>query len=142
MIEIFIPGNVSSSKNGQTWTGKYLIHGKTTKRYIMESKEYYNKYSSIFRQRLELLTVQPYRPEFTFIRDSRRKFDYINAQQIVQDLMVRCCCLKPKACISYKSKPKVRCPNSWLADDNADILLPVFIPYQYDKHNPGVLIRV
>jgi hypothetical protein len=63
----------------------------------------------------------PYRIEFTFIRDKHKKFDYINAAQIVQDLMVK---------------------NKWLEDDNCDVLIPVFAPYQYKKDDGGVIIRV
>jgi hypothetical protein len=30
----------------------------------------------------------------------------------------------------------------WIDDDNADIILPVFQPYIYDKSNPGVKIKL
>ena len=39
MAEIFIAGNVPSSKNGKRWTGKYLIHSKTVMNYIKKTKE-------------------------------------------------------------------------------------------------------
>ena len=39
--EIFIKGNVPSSKNGKRWTGKYLIHSKTTMKYIQNTMEQY-----------------------------------------------------------------------------------------------------
>ena len=36
--EIFIPFNVSSSKNSKQWTGKMLINSKATREYIKKSK--------------------------------------------------------------------------------------------------------
>ena len=39
MAEIFIAGNVPSSKNGKRWTGKYLIHSKTVMNYIKKTKQ-------------------------------------------------------------------------------------------------------
>ena len=39
MDEIFIAGNVPSSKNGKRWTGKYLIHSKTVMNYIKKTEE-------------------------------------------------------------------------------------------------------
>jgi hypothetical protein len=30
----------------------------------------------------------------------------------------------------------------YIPDDNADIVVPVFAPYIYDKSNPGVYLRI
>jgi hypothetical protein len=57
----------------------------------------------------------------TFVRGSRRKFDYINPAQTIQDQMVK---------------------YGWISDDNVDEVIPVFAPYQYDKENPGTYIKV
>jgi hypothetical protein len=59
--------------------------------------------------------------QFTFIRGSKHKFDYINPAQTVQDDMVTF---------------------GWIEDDNADCILPVFVEYKYDKVNPGVIIEI
>ena len=64
---------------------------------------------------------KPYKIGFYFIRDSQRKFDYINIAQIIQDLMVK-----------YE----------WIEDDNCTELVPVFLGYKVDKENPGVKIEV
>lgn len=32
--------------------------------------------------------------------------------------------------------------NSWINDDSADHIIPVFRPYEYDKENPGVKIKL
>ena len=103
MDEIFIAGNVPSSKNGKRWTGKYLIINKEKFRELIRDKE------------------MPYKIEFTFIRNSRRKFDYINPCQTVQDLMV-----------TY----------DYIEDDNCDCMIPSFGNYEYDKNNSGVKIKV
>jgi len=59
--------------------------------------------------------------EFEFVRGSQHKFDYINPAQTVQDLMVK---------------------YGWIDDDNCDEIIPVFLPYWYDKKNPGVYIHI
>ena len=56
-----------------------------------------------------------------FLRSSKRKFDYINPAQTVQDLMVK---------------------YDWIEDDNCDIIVPHFSGYRVDKENPGVIIKV
>ena len=119
-LEIFINGNVPSSKNGKRWTGKYLIHSKTTMRYIKESKEEYLEQTYPFKEFIERFSP-PYVIHFKFYRKSRRKFDYVNPLQTVQDLMVK-----------YQ----------WLEDDSSDHLLPIFDLYEYSKDKPGVLITI
>jgi len=64
---------------------------------------------------------KPYRISFKFVRKSKHKFDYINPAQTIQDEMVK---------------------YGWISDDNADEILPIFLEYEYDKHNPGVYINV
>lgn len=61
-----------------------------------------------------------------FVRGSMRKFDLINAAQIICDLLVA---------------------HRFIEDDDADHLIPEFYErngniYTYDKENPGVWIRV
>ena len=119
--EIFIPGNVSSSKNGKQWTGKYLIHSKSTRNYIKASKSFYIENKEKF---IELIGENPELPiivDFYFIRNSKRKFDYINPAQTVQDLMVE---------------------YGWIDDDNCDIIIPHFSGYHVDKEKAGVIIKV
>ena len=120
MNSFFILGNVPSSKNGKRWTGKYLIHSKTTMRYIKETKDDYLRLRKDFTEELKKLKP-PYTISFKFIRNSKRKFDYVNPLQTVQDLMVK---------------------YHWIEDDNANFLLPVFETYEYNKVKPGVLITI
>jgi len=120
MNKWFIPGNVPSSKNGRRWTGKYFIASKTVVNYRKTSKTYYEQYADEFKKAIANCTL-PVRIGLTFIRNSRHKFDYINPAQTVQDDMV-----------NY----------GWIDDDNADVIIPVFIEYVYDKSNPGVIIEL
>lgn len=117
---IWIPGNVASSKNGKTWTGKFLVDSKQTQAYKKASIQAYKDNKEAFLKLLEG-KEKPYRIQFTFIRKSRHKFDYINPCQTVQDFMVT---------------------HGWLEDDNMDEMIPVFQPSRYDKENPGVFIEV
>ena len=88
--------------------------------YKKNTAKEYALLANTFRTMLKGKTP-PYRVEFTFIRDSKRRFDYCNAIQIVADMMVE---------------------YGWIEDDSADIFLPVFAPYQYKKNDGGVIIRV
>lgn len=132
-FELFIKGNVPSSKNGKqivfkkskTDGGKIpiMIWSKAAKLYVKETKAYYEEFAHTFRNEYEKylsLGNLPMEVHFLFVRGSKHKFDYPNPLQTVLDLMVH-----------YK----------WMPDDNADIILPVFDEYKYDKDNPGVYIK-
>jgi hypothetical protein len=114
--KIFIPGNVPSSKNSKQWTGKILIHSKTTRNYIRDTKKHYIDCKKIFNAQLVEATnvnlLYPLHIDFYFVRSSRRKFDYINPAQTVQDLIVK---------------------YGWIEDDNCDIMVPHFSGYHIDK---------
>lgn len=115
----FIPGNVPSSKNSRQWTGKYYIASKTTQKYRKTTQEYWINLKDEFIKNLP--KDKPYIIEFKFVRGNKHKFDYPNPLQTVLDEMVK---------------------YGWIEDDNADVILPVFLPYEYDKKNPGVLIKI
>lgn len=117
-MEIFIRGNVPSSKNSKVWTGRFLVWSKTAQKYKKETKQQWEEGRDLF---LSEITEYPIRVSFEFVRGSKHKFDYVNPLQTILDLMVE---------------------NGWLEDDNADVILPEFIQYSYDKNNPGVWIRI
>ena len=116
----FIPGNVPSSKNGRRWTGRYFVSSKATTKYRKDTAKYFEKFRKGFRKQLAKLEL-PVKISFKFIRGSKHKFDYINPAQTVQDDMVK---------------------HHWIDDDNCENILPVFEPYEYDKENPGVEIKL
>jgi len=116
----FIPGNVPSSKNGRRWTGRYFVSSKATTKYRKDTAIYFEKFRKGFRKQLAKLEL-PVKISFKFIRGSKHKFDYINPAQTTQDDMVK---------------------HHWIDDDNCENIIPVFEPYEYDKENPGVEIKL
>ncbi len=120
MDKIFIAGNVPSSKNSKIWTGKYFVNSKTVSKYIKNTKDQWlvNKFK--FQNMIKDKDI-PYKISLKFIRNSKRRFDYINPCQTVHDLMVK-----------YE----------YLEDDNCNIIIPIFEEYGYDKNNAGVYISV
>ena len=58
---------------------------------------------------------------FEFRRKTKARFDYINMAQGLCDAMVEA---------------------NLIPDDSADYLIPVFVPYTVDKHNPGCTLRI
>ena len=120
MCAIFIPKNVPSSKNSKQWTGKYLVHSKTVRNYIKETKTDWIKNKQKFLQLIKD-KQKPYSIKFTFIRDTKRKFDYINPCQTIQDLMEH---------------------YGYVENDNCENIIPSFGIYSVDKNNAGVKIEV
>ena len=122
---IFISGNTPSSKNSKQFvtlkTGKtMLLNSKTTQNYIKKSKADWllnkNKFLSMVKNK-----SKPYKIELFFIRDSKRKFDYINAAQIVFDLMQE---------------------YGYIENDDSTNVIPVFKGFEVDKTRAGVEIEV
>ena len=96
------------------------MSSKATTKYRKETAKYYDQFRKGFRKQLAKLEL-PVKISFKFIRGSKHKFDYINPAQTVQDDMVK---------------------HHWIDDDNCENILPVFEPYEYDKKNPGVEIKL
>ena len=117
---IFISGNVPSSKNSKQWTGKYLISSKTVRNYIKKHCDEWCKNTEKFKEMIKG-KEKPYKVGFYFIRDSKRKFDYINAAQIVFDLMQH---------------------YGYIEDDDSTNIIPIFKGFEVDKAKAGVEIRV
>ena len=93
------------------WNGSYQVTYL-----LLRTEEDANEFKKAIKE-----MEKPVHIEFTFIRGSRHKFDYINPAQTVQDDMVKA---------------------GWIDDDNADCMLPAFSKYSYDKVNPGVIIKI
>ena len=122
---IFIAGNTPSSKNSKQFvtlkSGKtLLINSKTVQKYIKESKADWLVNKNEFLKMLKG-KEKPYKVELFFIRDSKRKFDYINAAQIIFDLMQE---------------------YDYIEDDDSTNVIPVFKGFEVDKARAGVEIEV
>ncbi|MGL4569329.1 MAG: hypothetical protein ACRCU6_12485 [Fusobacteriaceae bacterium] len=121
-MKFHFKGNIPSSKNSKQWTGRCLISSKTVQKYLKINSNQWEDKSIVetFRSILEG-KQKPYRIGFYFIRDTKRKFDYINALQLPCDLMVK---------------------NGWIDDDNCDEIIPIIQGYHVDKLDPGLIIEV
>lgn len=117
---IYIPGNVPSSKNSRNIYNGRLVDSKSTRTYKKNTEIIYKMKKAEFHKLLEGLEP-PYRVAFYFVRKTRRKSDYSNIVQVVQDLMVK---------------------YDWVEDDNYEILIPVFLGFKVDKEKAGVYIWV
>jgi len=144
---IFLPFNVPSLKNSKIATiiGKgrnkriVLLPSKTVKKYLklLGIKKYSIRNgveTYVRRPNLFDLTAKHYFNDvpvpaivkFHFIRDSKRKFDFHNACQIISDLLTA---------------------HGFIEDDNMDYFIPVPMRlngqwYSIDKENPGVWIKI
>lgn len=136
----YIPGNVPSSKNSKdiitvkrlTKTGwkefSVPIPSKPVKEYMKQTKGHWLQGKIAFREEVKRHSW-PIMLEFIFIRDSLRRFDFINAAQILMDLM---------------STGEIKDNKySWLPDDESCYVVPVFRPcVYYHPKLAGVLIRI
>lgn len=119
-MSIFIEGSVPSSKNTKQWTGRHLVWSKAAQKYVRDSRDQWISKKPEWLRMIEGKEY-PLIVSFKFIRKTKHRFDYINPLQTILDLMVK---------------------YDWIPDDNADIILPVFEQYEYDKDCPGVIINV
>lgn len=122
---IFIAGNTPSSKNSKQFvtlkSGKtLLINSKTVQKYLKESKADWlvnkNEFLKMIKDK-----EKPYKIELYFIRDSKRRFDYINVAQIIFDLMQE---------------------YGYIEDDDSTNVIPIFKGFEVDKARTGVKIEV
>lgn len=125
--EWFISGySVPSKKNSRqnfVKNGKMIsIPSKQHAEYKKMTNLQYVAFAKEFKNAIKVLGLEyPLRVQFTFIRSTKHRFDYCNACQTCEDIMTE---------------------TGWWEDDSADHVIPVFAPYEYDKNNAGVRIRL
>ncbi|PHI05988.1 hypothetical protein [Fusobacterium polymorphum] len=122
---IFISGNTPSSKNSKQFVTlkngkKLLLNSKIVRKYIDKSEMDWIFNKTEFFKMLKGKN-KPYKIELYFIRDSRRKFDYINAAQIIFDLMQE---------------------YGYIEDDDSTNVIPIFKGFEVDKSRAGVEIEI
>lgn len=125
MIEIFIPENTPSSKNSRIWTGRFSVASKSTKKWRIDTQEYWEKFAKEFREEFDK-KPKPTLVGFHFIRKSKHRWDFCNICQAPLDEMVK---------------------YGWIEDDNSSIILPVPLKienkyWDYNKNNPGFIIKI
>lgn len=138
---LFIQNNVPSLKNSKIKTSRGIFSSKTVGKYLrslgiqsyssskklvkgyvtrenefLKTKDYFQQY----------LKDKPHLVGFHFVRNSKHKFDFNNATQILADLLVA---------------------HDIIDDDNMDNFIPCPLKinnsyYTYDKQNPGVYIKI
>ncbi len=125
-MEIFIPGNVPSSKNSRMMTKSgLLIKSPLCFKYEKATKDIFVEKSKEFREYVGKID-KPLFIRLHFVRDSKRRCDFHNLTQFIADLLVK---------------------NGWIKDDNMNQVF--FVPYKIegkwysvDKENCGVWIKI
>ena len=138
---LWIGSNTPSLKNSKVKTSKGIFSSKTVGKYLrglgIQSysasrkvvKGYVNRPNEFLKCKEyfeEHLINKPYKVGFHFVRGTRHKFDFNNANQIIADLMVA---------------------HDFIEDDDMDNFVPYPLEiegrvYSYDKENPGVYISI
>ena len=144
-MQIFIPGNVPSSKNSKIKCSRGIFHSAAVRKYLQEigvakysvhkrTVENYKTRPNLFeaavapvKEKLLAIGVLPIPlvVGLYFIRSTKRKFDWINIAQIICDLLV-----------AHRVIP----------DDSMDVFVPVPISrdgrwYHVDKKNAGGILN-
>lgn len=122
--KVVILGELYSSKNSRRIlrAGNRFIVAKSAVAKGQESELIF-QLNILRREWQKLIEGKKYPLEVVFkiYRKTKRRFDYINIIQNLQDCMVKA---------------------NWLPDDDMEHLLPVFEPYEVDKKNPRVEIFI
>lgn len=138
---LFIKGNVPSLKNSKIKTSRGIFSSKTVNNYIRSFG--IQSYSASRKQvkgyvtkKNEFLTIKPYfekyvrdypiKVGFHFVRKSKHKYDFNNANQIIADLLTA---------------------HDIIEDDDTTQFLPFPLEIDgrydsYSKENPGVFIKI
>lgn len=136
-------GNVPSLKNSKIKTSKGIFSSKTVKKYlyslgiqrysaknkiVVTYKNRENEFEKLRKDFDEMIKNKnyPLKIGFHFIRNSKRSFDFNNANQIIADLLVA---------------------HNFIEDDSMDYFLPFPLKiegnyYSYNKEEPGVIIKI
>lgn len=138
--EFFIPGNTPSLKNSKIKTRRGIFPSKTVTKYLQSLgiKSYsvrdkvvedYKTRPNLFKDSLKKFPKihdkhYPIEVGFHFIRRTTADFDFNNATQIIQDLLVA---------------------HNYIIDDSMRYFIPYVLVkdnkyYSIDKENPGVVI--
>ena len=138
---VFVPFNTPSLKNSKVYTKNGVFSGPTVKKYLRKigikkysardgTFESYKKRPNLFLKAVcpmkEIFknNKPPYEIGLFFIRNSKRKFDWINAAQIICDLLTA---------------------HGVIEDDNMDYLIPMPVQvagswYTVDMERPGCIV--
>lgn len=160
MSTFFIPGHVPSSKNNRQigkrlnpkWLKKepavfkdgewvehskfipVLVSSKRVRNYVSNSLQSWLNHANKFKNETKNIK-KPIYLGFYFHRESRHRFDFPNAVQVLLD------------CMSghyYNTKKFKELPPSlfWIPDDNMEEIMPIPLGFDYRPDRPGVTITI
>lgn len=121
-----VPFELYSSKNSK----RILFNKATGRSFVAKSKQSERNEKdliqvlTLYRQTFFAMLKgkeKPYRIHFKIYRQTKRRFDYVNIVQGLLDAMTK---------------------SELIEDDNADVLIPVFEPYEVDPKNPRTLLWI
>lgn len=131
VTEWFVPYQVPSKKNCQqlyikTISGGRQVPSSTTsdryKQYVTLTKKYWEVFGIEFNQTIKRLNLcYPLYIEFTFVRSTMQRMDYLGPLESVQDIMT---------------------DFGWILDDDYKHLKPFLGDIEVDKNSPGVRIKL
>lgn len=128
-MSIFIPGDVMSSKNakriipnrGKTGQRFFILDSIQVVNYKKATRHHWESNRNIFKKMSEYKKL-PLKVEFQFVRETKRRFDFVNMLQLPLDCMVA---------------------HQWIEDDDYLNIVPVINPEViFDKRNPGLFIKI
>lgn len=97
-----------------------LHNSKVVQEYIETNSQQYIDNRPLFLE-LSKDHQKPLFVGFYVIRDSARRYDYINCMQLICDLMVK---------------------HGWIGDDSTDFIIPLFLGNHKDQAKAGVIIKI
>lgn len=148
---IFIKGNVPSLKNSKIATKRGLFMSKTCRKYLQKigikkysgAKKTVLEYTNTNRPNLFKMAVGRYFDGvvypcvigFHFVRDTKRKFDFHNAVQIIADLLVAHDYIEDDDMAHFIPIP-FRKGDGWYSAKKGEGW------YSVNKEKPGVYIKI
>jgi len=113
---------ICSKCHNITKSGKrpVLHNSKVVQEYIETNSQQYIDNRPLFLE-LSKNHQKPLFVGFYIIRDSARRYDFINCMQLICDLMVK---------------------HSWIGDDSTEFIIPIFLGNHKDQAKAGVIICI
>ena len=108
--------NIPSSKNGKMIVRGHLFNNPRVQEFYKYASEKISEFSDKFKEEISENSF-PIFLHVKFYRDSKRRWDFINPLETIQDMLVK---------------------NKLIPDDSVEYLIPVYEKFEYDKNNPGV----
>jgi len=126
-MTIILYGNTPSKKNSQVIGrgGRRLfpnpLYGSWYRKNFGKKIGRLKDHVETYREQIKLIKRRPMFLEMYFFRRDKRRFDYINLAQSVQDALVQ---------------------SKIIPDDNMTQIIPLFLGYKVDFNNPRCEVKI